>query len=101
MLKINMKYRKGTLILELRGKMLEKYSRNLNNYLEKIIKKHQIKRVVYDTQYLIDIDLFGLNVLKTGVSAVKNNGGQVYFTKKSQILYLEGWYGFFKTNRRQ
>ena len=88
MLKINMKYRKGTLILEIKGRLDKFNSYKLNDYLVEVIMKHDIKKVVYDTKYLTYIDLVGLKVLKRGVFAVKKNGGNIWFSKNSQILNL-------------
>ena len=88
MLKINMKYRKGTLILEIKGRLDKFNSYKLNDYLVEVIMKHDIKKVVYDTKYLTYIDLVGLKVLKRGVFDVKENGGNIWFSKNSQILNL-------------
>ena len=88
MLKINMKYRKGTLIVEIKGRLNKFNSYKLNDYLVEVIMKHDIKKVVYDTKYLTYIDLVGLKVLKRGVFAVKENGGKIWFSKNSQILNL-------------
>lgn len=88
MLKINMKYRKGTLIIEIIGYLNKFTSFKLKDYLVPVILKHEIKKIVYDTKYLKGIDKYGFKVLKEGVDAVKSIAGKSYFTKDSKILKL-------------
>lgn len=88
MLKINMKYRKGTLIIEIIGYLNKFTSFKLKDYLVPIILKHEIKKVVYDTTKLKGIDKYGLKVLKEGVYAVKVIAGKIYYSKESKILKL-------------
>jgi len=88
MLKINMKYRKGTLIVEIVGYLNKFTSFKLKDYLVPIILKHEIKKIVYDTKDLLGIDKYGLKVLCDGVKAVKSVSGKVYYAKKSKILKL-------------
>ena len=88
MLKINMKYRKGTLIVEIIGYLNRFTSFKLKNYLVPIILKHEIKNVVYDTKKLLGIDKYGLKVLRDGIKAVKGISGKVYYAKNSKILKL-------------
>ena len=88
MLKINMTYRKGTLIVEIIGYLNRFTSFKLKDYLVPIILKHEIKTMVYDTGKLKGIDSVGLKVLKEGVNAVKGISGNIYFTKSSNIKRL-------------
>ncbi len=88
MLKMNLKYRKGTLILELKGELNKEEAYKLNDYLPAAILIHNIKKLVYDTSYLTYIDSIGLKVLKRGVYAVKENCGKIIFSKNSQIKNL-------------
>ena len=88
MLKINMKYRKGILIIEIEGHLNRFTSHILSNYLVHVILKHEIKTIVYDTNKLKGIDRIGLNVLRDGVKAVKENNGIISYTKDSKILKL-------------
>ena len=91
MLKINMKYRKGTLIVEIIGYLNRFSSYKLSSYLVPVILKHEIKKVIYDTKKLKGIDNIGLQVLRDGAKAVKNIKGSIYYTKDSKILkILEG-----------
>ena len=73
MLKINMKYRKGTLIVEIKGRLNKFNSYKLNDYLVEVIMKHDIKKVVYDTKYLTYIDLVGLEWRKDMVFSKFSN----------------------------
>lgn len=88
MLKINMKYRKGTLIVEIKGFLTRYQACKLNDYLVPVILKHNIKKLVYDTYKLKGIDKYGLKVLKGGIKAVKENSGSVFYSQNSQILKL-------------
>lgn len=88
MLKINMKYRKGTLIVEIIGYLNKFTSFKLKSYLVPIILKHEIKKIIYDTKNLMGIDKYGLKVLREGVVAVKSISGNIYYTKDSKILKL-------------
>ena len=88
MLKVNMKYRKGTLIIEIDG-YLNRFSVNkLKDYLVPVILKHEIKKIIYDTSLLKGIDKVGLKTLKEGVKALKSNKGSIYYTKNSKIKKL-------------
>ena len=99
---INMKYRKGTLIVEIKGRLEKFNAYKLDDYLVPVILKHNIKKLVYDTKYLTYIDTYGITVLKKGVKAIKENRGNIYYSKKSLIKNLtEGWYEHFKLNRRK
>ena len=88
MLKIDMKYRKGTLIVEIKGHLTKFNSYKLDDYLVPVILKHEIKKLIYDTNELTGIDKHGLKVLKGGVKAVKENYGAVHYSKNSKILRL-------------
>lgn len=93
MLKIDMKYRKGTLIVEIKGYLNKFSSHKLESYLVPVILKHEIKKVIYDTEKLKGIDKYGLKVLKVlkgGLQAVKGNSGYIYYSKNSKILNIEG-----------
>lgn len=88
MLKINMMYRKGTLIVEIKGRLDKFNSYKLKNYLVEVIMKHEIKKLVYNTKYLTYIDNIGLKTLKQGVLAIKENKGNIYYSKNSQVLNI-------------
>ena len=88
MLKINMVYRKGTLIIEIKGFLNKFSSYKLNDYLVPVIFKHNIKKIIYDTSELRGLDKYGLKVLKGGMKAVKNNSGEICYSKNSKILSL-------------
>ena len=88
MLKINMKYRKGTLIVEIIGYLNRFTSFKLKSCLVPIILKHEIRNVVYDTKNLKEIDKYGLKVLREGVVAVNSISGNIYYAKDSKILKL-------------
>lgn len=88
MLKINMKYRKGTLIVEISGYLTRFTSFKLRDYLVPIILKHEIKFLVYNTDKLKKIDKYGLSVIKEGIKAIKGNSGHIYYSKNSKILKL-------------
>lgn len=89
MLKINMQYRSGRLIIEIIGYLNKFTSFKLKDYLVPIILKHEIKKVMYDTSNLLGIDKYGLKVLKEGITAVNSVGGQIYYAKNSKIK-IEG-----------
>jgi len=88
MLNVNMKYRKGTLIVEIIGYLNKFTSFKLKSYLVPVILKHEIKKIIYDTKNLMGIDKYGLKVLREGVVAVKSISGNIYYTKDSKILKL-------------
>lgn len=88
MLEINMKYRKGTLIVEIDGYLNKYNGYKLNDYLVPIILKHDIKKLVYNTKKLKGLDKYGLKVLKGGIKAIQNNCGNVYYSDNSKILNL-------------
>lgn len=88
MLKINMYYREGMLIIEIEGFLNRFTSYKLKDYLVPIILKHEIKHIVYNTKKLKGIDKVGLNVLRDGVKAVKASSGKISYTKDSKILKL-------------
>lgn len=88
MLKINMQYRNGRLIVEIIGYLNKFTSFKLKDYLVPVILKHEIKIIIYDTTKLLGIDKYGLKVLKEGLTAVKSIDGQIYYEKDSKILKL-------------
>lgn len=88
MLKIKMKYREGTLIIEIEGYLNRFTSYKLKDYLVPVILKHEIKNIIYDTDNLKGIDNYGLKVLRDGIKAVKENKGKISYTKDSKILKL-------------
>lgn len=88
MLKIDMLYRKGTLIIEIEGYLNKFTSKKLSDYLVPVILKHEIKNIIYDTNKLKGIDKFGLKVLHEGLKAVKSINGIISYTKDSKILKL-------------
>ena len=89
MVKIEMKYRKGTLIVEIEGTLNKFNAYKLNDYLVPVILKHDIKKLVYNTNDLQGLDNYGLKVLKKGVEAVRNNSGCIYYSNNSKIKLNE------------
>lgn len=85
MLKINMKYRKGSLIVELKGKLENRSVIKLNKYLVAVILKHNIKTLIYDTKYLTFIEASGWEELIRGVEVIKKNLGKIYFLPNSKF----------------
>lgn len=79
MLKMDLEYNKGILFVRLKGILNKKNSYKIYNYLNPIIKKHQIEYLVYNLFYLEDIDDSGIDSIVNSKIEIKKNNGKILF----------------------
>ena len=77
MLKMNLEYNKGILFVRLDGMLHRGSTYKINNYLNPVIKKHNIKYLVYNFEDLEMIDNSGIDAIKNSKYFVKCNKGVV------------------------
>ena len=89
MFKLELEYKNQILFAKLKGVLDRKNSYKINNYLNYVIKKHEIKHLVYDWQELKMIDNYGLDALLKSKYYIKKNKGiiNVYGANRS-LEYL-------------
>ncbi len=89
MFKLELEYKNRILFAKLKGVLNERNSYKINNYLNYVIKKHNIKHLVYDWEDLKMIDNCGLDALIKSKYYIKQNKGiiNVYGAKRS-LEYL-------------
>lgn len=77
MLKLEMEYKEGILFARLKGILNKKSSYKINNYLNPVIKKHNIKYLVYNLKDLEMIDARGIDALENSKYYIKCNKGVI------------------------
>ena len=87
MLKLDLEYKKEILICRLKGILNKKNSYKLDCYINPILRKHNIKYLVYNLDGLKDIDEKGIDAFLTSKWTIKENKGKIAFCKgKPNIL---------------
>lgn len=77
MLKIEMEYDQGVLFVRMKGTLDRKNTYKINNYLNPVIKKHNMKYLIYNFENLENIDEAGIDALKISKCFIKRNKGKV------------------------
>lgn len=77
MFKMELEYKNGILFARLKGVLNRKNSYKINNYLNYVLKKHEIKYLIYNWEGLKSIDNEGLDALKRSKYYMKCNKGIV------------------------
>lgn len=83
---MDLEYEKGVLFVRLKGKLDSKKANKINNYLIPLILKHDIKYLIYNLEYTINIDCTGIDALLNSKCAIKTNKGKIYFCKVNRRL---------------
>ena len=81
MLKMDLEYKKGILFVKLEGILNNKTSNKIYNYLIPVLKKHQIKYVVYNLAKLKDISESGIDAILMCKCIMKKYKGIIYLCK--------------------
>lgn len=77
MLKIDIEYKDNILYVRLKGILNRQGSYKINNYVNPIIKKHNIKYLVYNWFDLEDIDSAGLSAIENSKYLIRCNKGKI------------------------
>lgn len=91
MFKMELEYKNGVLFARLNGKLNRKNSYKINNYLNPVIKKHNIKCLVYNFKNLESVDNSGIDAILESKYSIKLNKG---------IIRVYGANGFTEALRR-
>lgn len=78
MLKMDIEYNKKILFVKLTGILNKKSSYKINNYLNPVIKKHNIKCLIYNFDDLDGIDISGIDAITASKCLIKNNKGKIF-----------------------
>ena len=89
MLKMNLEYNAGVLIINLDGELNGKTSYKINNFLHPFLYRHHIKKVIYNCENLNSIDYDGINTLKRTKDIINGYQGKIYFSKVHKGIYLK------------
>lgn len=89
MFKMELEYKNKVLFARLKGVLNIKYCYKINNYLNYVIKKHNIKYLVYNWEELDSIDNYGLDAISLSKYYVKKNKGFIRICNaKGSLDYL-------------
>jgi anti-anti-sigma factor len=88
MLKIDMEYVQKILFVRLTGNLNYKTSYKIENFVFPVIKKHQIKFLVYNCENLNNIDIVGIDAILYSKYLIKNNKGKIYILAKGLVSSL-------------
>ncbi len=89
MLKMDLEYEKGILFIRLDGFLNRKVSYKINNYLVPVLKKHQIKYVIYNLAKLQNIDESGIDAILNTKCTIRKNKGKLYLCEVSKEVALK------------
>ena len=77
MFHINVEYNKKIVFVRLDGKLTNKNSYKINNYLNPLLQKYHQKYVIYDFKKLKDIDTSGIETIRKSKVIIKKNKGVI------------------------
>lgn len=77
MLNMDLEYNNQILIVNLKGKLNKRNCYKINNYLNPLIKKHQIKNVILNLINLSYIDDYGIDSIIKVKYVIKNINGNL------------------------
>ena len=77
MFKLELEYKNKVLFARLKGVLDRKASFKINNYLNSVIKKHNIKNLVYNFEKLEMVDNAGIDSLLNSKYYIKCNKGSI------------------------
>lgn len=86
MLKMDLEYINKILFVRLNGKLLRKNCYKINNYLNPVLKKHQIKCLVYNFSNLEEVDGSGIDAILESKYIIKENRGKIRMCNASKGL---------------
>lgn len=89
MLKMDMEYKHKILFIRLNGDLKRKSCYKLNNYLNPVLAKHQIKKVVINLANLKSIDESGIDAMLRLKCTTKRNQGIIILCYVPKKLSLE------------
>ena len=89
MLKMDLEYEKGILFIRLNGTLNAKNNYKINNYLVPVIKKHQIKNVIFNLKNLKSISESGIDAILNTKCTIKKNKGKIYLCEVNNNLVLK------------
>lgn len=89
MLKMDLEYDEGILLINLSGNLNNKVTYKINNFIVPVLKKHQIKQIVYNMENLKSIDESGVDAILKTKCIVKNYKGKIYFWKVGNNIALK------------
>ncbi len=84
MLKMDLEYEKGDILVRLKGNLNRRAVYKINNYLIPVINKHKIKCVIYDLKSLTNIDESGVDAILNTKITIKKNNGKIYLKEVSK-----------------
>ena len=88
MLKMDLEYVQGILFVRLNGKLCKKNIYKVFYYLNPMIKKHNIKYLVYNLQDLTGIDETGIDAILSTKCTIKKQKGKIYLCKVNKAIIL-------------
>ena len=89
MLKMDLEYVKEILFVRLDGTLSRRTAYKINNYLVPIIKKHQIKNLIYNFQDLKSIDETGIDAILNTKCLIKRNKGKICLCEVAKEISLK------------
>ena len=87
MLKMDLEYKSGILIVRLEGMLSRKNNYKINNYIMPILIKHKIKYIVYNLNKLKGIDESGVDAILNTKCETKKNQGTIYLCEVRKELF--------------
>lgn len=77
MFRMEIEYKDEILFVKLKGILNRKQSFKINNYLNPVIKKHNIKYLIYNFEELEGVDNAGMDALTNSKCFIKSNKGKI------------------------
>lgn len=85
MLKMDIEYKSEVLFVRLKGELNKKSSYKINNYLNPVIKKHNIKYLIYNWNDLKGVDNAGIDAILNSKCLIKANKGKIFVCHNNSI----------------
>ncbi len=75
---MELEYLEHILFVRLKGNLSKKNNYKIHNYLVPVLKKHHIKKLVYNLKNLEKIDEFSIDAILKTKCIIKSNKGEIF-----------------------
>ncbi len=84
MLKMDLEYERGVLLVRLKGSLKRRYVYKINNYLVPVLKKHLIKNVIINLKKVSELDEAGVDAILYIKCTLKRTKGKLYLCEVNE-----------------
>lgn len=89
MLKMDLEYQNGILFIRLKGNLNRRTKYKFDCYLNPLLEKHKIKKVIYNLSQLKSVDESGIDAVLKTKCIIRRNKGKIYLCEANDFILLK------------